>query len=121
MTLTFARSTGGRESTGCRWCISKKGENKEAIAQPVLDKAATVGGDGQVVLVGIAQEKVSAWTSWKVKGHEHATHPHMEWARKMSFVNHFYFYLWGPDWGPAFWKTNAFAPYPVWVWLNEHE
>lgn len=89
----------------------QKGENKEKVAQSLLDKAAAVGGDGQVVLVGIAQEKASAWTSWKAKGHEHAAHPHMEWARQMRFVNHFYFYLWDPDWGPAFWKTNAYAPY----------
>jgi hypothetical protein len=29
-------------------------------------------------------------------------------------------YLWDPDWGGAFWKTNAYAPRPVWIWLNEH-
>lgn len=23
-----------------------------------------------------------------------------------------------PDWGGAFWKTNAYAPWPVWIWLN---
>ena len=38
----------------------------------------------------------------------------------MGFVNHFYFYLWDPDWGGAFWKTNAYAPWPVWIWLNGH-
>ncbi|MGB8503945.1 hypothetical protein [Mycobacterium sp.] len=25
-----------------------------------------------------------------------------------------------PDWGGAFWKTNAYAPWPVWIWLNGH-
>jgi hypothetical protein len=25
-----------------------------------------------------------------------------------------------PDWGAAFWKTTAYAPYPIWVWLNGH-
>jgi hypothetical protein len=44
----------------------------------------------------------------------------MEWGRQMVFVNHFYFYLWDPEWGPAFWKTNAYAPYPIWLWLNGH-
>lgn len=39
----------------------------------------------------------------------------------MAFINHFYFYLWDPGWGGAFWKTNAYAPYPVWIWLNGHE
>jgi hypothetical protein len=28
--------------------------------------------------------------------------------------------LWDPDWGGAFWKTNAYAPWPVWIWLNGH-
>jgi hypothetical protein len=99
----------------------EKGQNKEAIARPLIDAATAEGGAGRVVLVGIAQEKASVWRSWKAKGHEKAAHPHMEWGRQMAFVNHFYFYLWDPDWGPAFWKTNAYAPYPVWVWLNGHE
>jgi hypothetical protein len=25
------------------------------------------------------------------------------------------------EWGGAFWKTNAYAPYPIWIWLNGHE
>jgi hypothetical protein len=74
-----------------------------------------------VVLIGVAQEKASAWRSWKAKGQEKAAHPHMEWGRQMAHVNHFYFYLWDPEWGPAFWKTNAYAPFPIWLWLNGHE
>ena len=61
------------------------------------------------------------WRSWVAKGQEKARHPHMEWGRQMAFVNHFYFYLWDPDWGGAFWKTNAYAPWPIWIWLNGHE
>jgi len=98
-----------------------KGETKEAIARPYFEAAAAEGGEGRVVLMGIAQEKASAWRSWKAKGQEHAAHPHMEWGRQMTFINHFYLYLWDPEWGPAFWKTNAYAPYPVWLWLNGHE
>src|SRR5664279_4557576 len=45
-----------------------KGESKEEIARPLLDAAAEQGGDGRVVLVGIAQEKASVWRSWKAKG-----------------------------------------------------
>jgi hypothetical protein len=44
----------------------------------------------------------------------------MDWGRQIAFVNHFYFYLWDPDWGSAFWKTNAYAPWPFWIWLNGH-
>ena len=29
-------------------------------------------------------------------------------------------YLWDPEWGGPFWKTNAFAPLPVWVSLIGH-
>lgn len=72
-------------------------------------------------MIGIAQEKASVWRSWKAKGHERAAHPHMEWGRQMAFINHFYFYVWDADWGGAFLKTNAYAPYPIWLWLNGHE
>lgn len=74
-----------------------------------------------MVLIGIAQEKASVWRSWRSKHQPFASRPQMEWGRQMAFVNHFYFYLWDPDFGPAFWKTNAYAPYPVWIWLNGHE
>jgi hypothetical protein len=99
----------------------KKGENKEERVRPLLERAAQLGGDGRVVLIGAAQEKASAWRSWKAKGQEHARHPHMEWGRQMTHVNHYYFYLWDPEWGPSFWKTNAYAPFPIWLWLNGHE
>ncbi len=97
-----------------------KGDNKESIARPLIDAAAVQGGQGRVVLIGIAQEKTPVWRSWKARGQEHAAHPHMEWGRQMAFVNHFYYYLWDPDWGGAFWKTNGYAPYPIWIWLNGH-
>lgn len=94
-----------------------KGDNKEEIARPYLEAAAAEGGRGKVVLIGVGQEKASAWRSWKAKDHP----GHQQWGRQMTFVNHFYFYLWDPEWGPAFWKTNSYAPYPVWIWLNGHE
>jgi hypothetical protein len=99
----------------------EKGENKEQRARALLEKAAGEAGEGRVVLIGIAQEKASVWRSWKAKGQQNAAHPHMEWGRQMAYVNHYYFYLWDPQWGPAFWKTNAYAPFPIWLWLNGHE
>ena len=39
----------------------------------------------------------------------------------MAMINHFYFYLFDPEWGPAFIKTNAYAPFPAWIYLNGHE
>jgi hypothetical protein len=98
----------------------KKGEKKEETARPYLEAAAREGKD-RVVLVGMAQEKASVWRSWPRKGQEKARHPHMDWGREMAYINHFYFYLWDSEWGAAFWKTNAYAPFPIWLWLNGHE
>jgi hypothetical protein len=54
------------------------------------------------------------------QGKEHAAHPHMEGGRQMGFANHSHFYLQDPEWSGAFLKTNAYAPWPVWIWLNGH-
>ena len=99
----------------------EKGQDKEKLARPLIEAAARQGGDGRVVLIGIAQEKASMWRSWKAKGQEHLAHPHMEWGRQMGYVNHFYFYIWDPEFGGSFWKSNAYAPFPIWIWLNGHE
>jgi hypothetical protein len=72
----------------------KKGEKKEAIAEPRLEAAAKEGGEGRVALLGIAQEKASAWRSWKAKEQKYAGRPQMEWGRQMTYVNHYYWYLW---------------------------
>ena len=37
------------------------------------------------------------------------------------FPNHYYFYMRDREWGPAFIKTVAYAPYGVWIYLNGHE
>jgi hypothetical protein len=93
----------------------KKGENKEQMARPLIDAAARDGGDGRVVLIGVAQEKTPVWRSWPAKGQENKPHPHMEWGRQSAFVNHYYFYVWDRDWGPVFIKSNAYAPWPIWT------
>jgi hypothetical protein len=102
----------------------KKGEDKEETARPYLETAAgkaKIGSQDRVALIGIAQEKASVWRSWPQKGQQNKAHPHMDWGREMAFINHFYFYLWDSEWGAAFWKTNAYAPFPIWLWLNGHE
>ena len=98
----------------------KKGQDKEKTALPYLEAAAREGKE-QVVLIGIAQEKASVWRSWPRKGQEKSRHPHMDWDREPAFINHFYFYLWDAEWGGTFWKTSAYAPFPIWLWLNGHE
>ncbi len=98
----------------------EKGQDKEEVARPYLEAAAREGQD-RVVLIGIAQEKASVWRSWPRKGQKKAAHPHMDWGRQMAFINHFYFYAWDAEGGAAFWKTNAYAPFPIWLGLNGHE
>jgi hypothetical protein len=101
--------------------VLQEGREQGGHRSPLIDAAAAEGGDGAVVLIGIAQEKASVWRSWPAKGQEQAAHPHREWGRQMAFVNHFHFYVWDPDWGQAFIKTNAYAPWPIWIYLNGHE
>jgi hypothetical protein len=72
-----------------------------------------------VVLLGVAQEKAWAWRGWRDGGSD--AHPHFEFARQAVFVNHFCQYILDPEWGPSFLETNAYAPYPVWAYLNGHE
>ena len=70
-------------------------------------------------MVGIAQEKTSAWRGWRDGGPD--GHPHFVYRRQSIFPNNYYFYIRDPDWGPAFIKTIAYAPFPVWIYLNGNE
>jgi hypothetical protein len=96
----------------------RKGESKEETAGRYLERARREGRSG-VVMIGTAQEKTTAWRGWRQGGSD--GHPHFEFVRQAVFVNHYYFYLLDRDWGPAFVKTCAYAPFPVWVYLNGHE
>jgi hypothetical protein len=95
-----------------------KGASKEELARPYLERAEREGRTG-VVLIGVAQERASVWRGWRNGGPD--GHPHFEFGRQSAFPNHYYFYLLDPDWGPAFVKTLAYAPFPVWLCLNGHE
>lgn len=95
-----------------------KGQSKEQVAAAYF-KAAEREGRFGVVMIGVAQEKASVWRGWRQGGSD--AHPHFEFARQAAHINHYYFYVRDPDWGPAFIKTCAYAPYPVWVYLNGHE
>ena len=91
---------------------------KEDVARPHMEKAEREGRSG-VVMLGVAQEKAFAWRGWRDGGSD--AHPHFEFDRQAVFVNHYYQYIFDADWGPSFIKTNAYAPYPVWVYLNGHQ
>jgi hypothetical protein len=96
----------------------RKGEVKELIAREYFQRAERQGRYG-VVLVGVAQEKTSAWRGWRDGGPD--GHPHFEYRRQSIFPNNYYFYIRDPDWGPTFIKTVAYAPFSVWVYLNGNE
>jgi hypothetical protein len=51
-------------------------------------------------MVGLAQEKTSAWRGWRHGGSD--GHPHFEYRRQSIFPNNYYFYIRDPEWGPAF-------------------
>ena len=95
-----------------------KGDVKEEIAREHFQRAERDGRYG-VVMVGIAQEKTSAWRGWRDGGPD--GHPHFVYRRQSIFPNNYYFYIRDPDWGPAFIKTVAYAPWPVWIYLNGNE
>jgi hypothetical protein len=95
-----------------------KGDVKEEIARKHFDAAEREGRFG-VVMVGVAQEKTSAWRGWRDGGPD--GHPHFEFARQSIFPNNYYFYIRDPDWGPSFLKTIGYAPFPVRVYLNGNE
>lgn len=69
-------------------------------------------------MIGVEQERASAWRGYRQGGRD--SHPHFCY-RMSVFPNHYYFYVHDPEWGPAFVKTIAYAPYPIWIYLNGHE
>ncbi len=99
-----------------------KHDRKEEVARPLLAGAERMGTEG-VVLIGKAQERVAGWRGFKDNDDPRTSsgHPHFSYRRQSLFVDHFYFYLWDRDWGPAFFKLCPYAPYPMWVWCNGHE
>jgi len=70
-------------------------------------------------LIGVAQERAQVWRGWRRGGSD--GHPHFEFGRQSALPNHYYFYVYDRQWGPAFWKCCCYAPYPVWLCLNGHE
>lgn len=92
----------------------KVGQSKEDIARPHQDAAAAEGRSG-LVLVGKAQERTSCWRGTvdsSYPGHR-SSHPHIVWRRHSSVPDHWYFYFFDPEWGPAFLSYGTYAPYPM--------
>lgn len=94
------------------WLKSKKGKRKDELLQPYRDRFLRLAC---VVLVGVAQERVLGWTATKI---QRGRHVHFTYRRKSVCVNHYYFYLLDPEWGPALLKVCGYAPYALKLYLN---
>jgi hypothetical protein len=69
-----------------------------------------------VVVIGVAQEKMRAFKAHKLAGRGKAVS--FDFSRQSVAVNHYYFYVQDPDWGPAFLKMGTYLPYPIKLCLN---
>ena len=97
------------------WLEFAKGERKDDVVQPYRARFAAEEG---VVLVGVAQERASAWRATKrVRGRE----VHFDYLRTTVHVNHYYVYFIDREWGPGFLKVCGYAPYTLKLCLNGHE
>jgi hypothetical protein len=93
-----------------------RGERKDDIANE--HRARFKGREG-VVLIGVAQEK--AWSFKATKRRTPRGGVTFDFSRQTVCVNHYYFYVQDPEWGPAFLKVGTYIPYPVKLCLNGHE
>jgi hypothetical protein len=90
----------------------EKKQRKDDIANAMRAKRAV---RDQVVFVGTAQEKASAFKARKVGPYE------FDYTRADVYVKHYYFYIDDASFGPAFIKVCTYAPFPVRVCVNGHE
>jgi hypothetical protein len=72
-----------------------------------------------VVVIGVAQEKMRAFKAHKRSGPQGGVT--FDFSRQPVNVNHYYFYVQDPEWGPAFIKIGTYVPYPIKVCVNGHE
>lgn len=103
------------DERGIPWIDFPKGERKDVIVERYRRRFRARSG---VVVVGVAQERATAWAASK---HRCGRQVHFTFRRKSVCVNHYYIYLMDPDWGPAFIKVCGYAPYALKLCLNGHE
>ena len=93
----------------------QKGRRKDDIAAGYRRKFSATEG---VVFIGVAQEKM---TGFKARKETLGKCVRFQFSMQSVFVRTYYFYLQDAEFGPAFIKIGAYAPYPVKVCLNGHE
>jgi hypothetical protein len=97
------------------WIEFRKGERKDTVVQRYRDRFRRASG---VVVIGVAQERASAWTATKQR---QGRFVNFMYSRKSVCPNHYYLYVLDPEWGPAFIKICGYAPYAIKICLNGHE
>jgi hypothetical protein len=107
----------GRWATEQRipWIEFRKGERKDTVVQRYRNQFRKSSG---VVVIGVAQERTSAWSATKQR---RGRYVNFVYFRKSVCPNHYYIYVLDPEWGPAFIKICSYAPYPIKICLNGHE
>jgi hypothetical protein len=116
--ITAAFKTGLRawaEAQGIPWIEFKKGDRKDDVVRPY--RARFRGTEG-VVLIGVAQERATAWRGVK-RVRDGSVSFDYRWTSVC--VNHYYVYFLDPEWGPGFLKICGYAPYTLKLCLNGHE
>jgi hypothetical protein len=96
----------------------ERGQRKDDIANS--HRARFKAREG-VVLIGVAQERAWSYKSSKRQGDRNPNAVFFDFTRQQVWVNHYYFYVQDPEWGPAFLKLGSYLPYPVKLCLNGHE
>ena len=85
----------------------ERGQRKDDVVAEY--RARRPLNDG-VVVIGVAQEKMRAFKAQKRSGPQGGVT--FDFSRQSVAVNHYYFYVQDPDWGPAFLKFGTYLPYP---------
>jgi len=97
----------------------EKGQRKEYVARRRFARFHEAEG---VVFIGVAQEKVTAFRSFREKRPRPGrSRPFFRFYRGAVFVKQFYVYILDRDFGPCFIKFSTYAPFNLRVWLNGHE
>jgi hypothetical protein len=94
----------------------ERGQRKDDIVADYRARRPMAEG---VVVIGVAQEKMRAFKAQKRSGPQGGVT--FDFSRQAVAVNHYYFYLQDPEWGPAFLKVGTYLPYPIKLCLNGHE
>src|SRR5712691_6660910 len=94
----------------------ERGQRKDDVVADYRVRRPLADG---VVVIGVAQEKMRAFKAHKRSGPQGGVT--FDFSRQGVAVNHYYFYVQDPEWGPAFVKIGTYLPYPIKLCLNGHE